>query len=46
MMPEVPELLSDVEAGVVVAADGGADVIAGIVELDDVVTPLCGGANV
>ena len=41
-MPEAPELLSDVVAGVGAAANDGA----GIVALADAAMPFCGGANI
>ncbi len=51
MMPEFPELASDVVAGVGAAVDSGAGddgagVIAGGVAVADAATSLCGGTNI
>ena len=44
-MPEVPELVSGVLAGVCVAGDDSAGVIAGVIKVADAASPLCFGAN-
>ena len=51
MMPEFPELVSDVVAGVGAAVDNGAvdngaGVIAGVFAVADAATSLCGGTNI
>ena len=51
MMPEFPELASDVVAGVGAAVDNGtgddgAGVIAGVFAEADAATSLCGGTNI